>query len=473
MAISSIGVGSGLDVESIITQMVALEKAPITTLTAKAEVIQSKISTYGQVKSLVDDLNSAVRDLTLDRTWGTMKISSSGSGVSASMSGLAQAGSYNVNVTQLAQSQTAVSSTFAAKATMGSVGTMVLSIGNPDKQGVVLKNVSVAIEASDTLEQVASKISSSDAGVLASVITAADGSQQLMLRSRETGLDTQFSVAVEGAAAGSNLEVLGGAATLDANGQVSGTGLAKAQEAKNAVMTLNGVKLESNTNSFADTLPGLTVSVSALGSSLLSVNQDKEAVQTSIQKFVDAYNAVNELLSASTKYTADTGAAGVLQGDSSTVSLQNSLRMLTQGIASNASGAFSRLADIGISMAQGGALTVDSTKLTTALNDVASIKQLFASPADSLGQGGGIGVNFKSFTDQLLAYDGTLNTKSDSLETQLKRNSTEQEKVNTRAETVEARLRTQYTALDVKMSSLTALNSYVEQMVASWNSSDD
>ena len=71
------------------------------------------------------------------------------------------------------------------------------------------------------------------------------------------------------------------------------------------------------------------------------------------------------------------------------------------------------------------------------------------------------------------AYEGTLNSKTDSLEDQLKRNASEVEKVETRAETVEARLRKQYSALDVKMASLGSLSSYVEQMVASWNKSKD
>ena len=125
MAISSIGIGSGLDVESIVTQLVTLEKQPIKTLEAKAELIQSKISTYGEIKSLTDDLNAAVRDLTLDRTWNTVKISSSNSSaVNATMTGSAAAGSYNIEVKELAQAQTAVSTKFGAEEKMGTAGVM-------------------------------------------------------------------------------------------------------------------------------------------------------------------------------------------------------------------------------------------------------------------------------------------------------------------------------------------------------------
>jgi len=492
MAISSVGIGSGLDVESIITQMVALEKQPIKTLEVKAETINSKISTYGQIKSLVDTLNSAVRDLTLDSGFGSVKINSSNSSaVSASMTGLAAQGSYNVKVDQLAQSQTSASIKLAAGAKMDAAGTMRFVLGNPGKAGVELKTVDLAITATDTLESIVTKINGNadlSKSVVASVITDSTGKQQLMVRSRETGLDNQFSMSMGTVVTQAEADawagdpalkpVVGSIKPSDATGSnfaalgASG-GITVAQEAKNAEITLNGVALESNTNTFKDIIPGLSMSVSAVGTSLLSITQDKDATQEKIQKFVDAYNAVNELLAASTKYDQESDAAGILQGDSSTVSLQNSLRMLTQGIAGNATGKFNRLSDIGIQMQQGGALKVDTTKLTEALGDMDSVKSMFSAKSDALGNGGGMAVNFKTFTDSLLAWEGALNNKTDSLEDQLKRNTSEIDKVEKRAETVEERLRKQYTALDVKMASLSSLDSYISQMVTSWNKSKD
>ena len=486
MAVSSVGIGSGLDVESILTQMIALEKQPIKTLEAKASVIESKISTYGEIKSLTDTLNSAVRDLTLDRTWNTVKISSSSTSVAnASMTGSAAAGSYNVDVVKLAQSQTSVSAKFASTATMGTGGVVRVAIGDPSNPASAVKTFDLSVSANDTLQSLADKVNADpniSRTVIASVITDSNGQQQLMVRSRETGQANQFSFSF-GAGVVTQADVDAddtltlGALKPAASGALAdlagANGFTQTQAAENAVIKLNGVELESNSNSFADTIPGLSISVSAVGTSLLTVTQDKDAIQTSIQKFVDAYNAINDLLASSTKYTQESKQAGILQGDSSTVSLQNALRMLTQGIASNATGAFNRLSDAGISMQQGGKLTVDSSKMATALNSVDALKSMFAAKADAVGNGGGIAVNFKSFTDELLAYEGTLNSKTDSLENQLKLNKTEVEKVETRAETVEARLRKQYSALDVKMASLSSLSSYVEQMVASWNKSKD
>ena len=460
MAISSVGIGSGLDVESIVTQMIALEKQPIKTLEAKAEVIQSKISTYGQIKSLTDDLNAAVRDLTLDRTWNTVKISSSNStAVSATMTGAAQAASYNVEVVRLAQAQTSVSDKFDKTETMGAAGSLSFTLHGQTTP------ISIDVASTDTIESVMAKINSHETlskSVAASVVADSTGKLQLMVRARDSGMSGAFTMQVTGA-------------TGDADNKLGKLGfVAGGQIAQDAEIKLNGVNMLSSTNTFADIVPGLSITVSEAGkSSVLNLTQDKDASKDSIQKFVDAYNALNDLLTQSTKYTEETKQAGVLQGDSSTVSLQNALRMLTQGVAGQAKGAFNRLADAGIQMLQGGKLSMDSTKLATALNDMDSLKQMFAVKADALGNGGGIAVNFKAFTDELLAYEGTLNSKTDSLEDQLKRNASEVEKVETRAETVEARLRKQYSALDVKMASLGSLGSYVEQMVASWNKSKD
>ncbi|MBP7648170.1 MAG: flagellar filament capping protein FliD [Comamonas sp.] len=497
MAISSVGIGSGLDVERIITETVALEKEPIKTLEVKAETINSKISTYGQIKSSVDTLNSAARDLTLDSGFDAVKINSSNSSaVNATMTGLAAQGSYNVTVDKLAQSQTSASIKLGAKDTMGAAGTMRFVIGNPGKAGAELKTVNLDIASSDTLEGIVAKINGNpdlSKSVVASVITDSTGQQQLMVRSRETGLDNQFSMSMGTLVTQADVDawnalsdtdkkatpfpVIGSFKPVDVE---DGSNLSKLavvggitvkQAAQNAEIKLNGVEMESNTNTFKDIIPGLSISVSAKGESLLSITQDKDATQEKIQKFVDAYNAVNELLAASTKYDQESKTAGVLQGDSSTVSLQNSLRMLTQGIAGNATGKFNRLSDIGIQMQQGGALTLDAAKLQEALGDMDSVKSMFAAKPDALGNGGGIAVNFKTLTDELLAYEGTLNNKTDSLEKQLELNKAEVEKVEKRAETVEERMRKQYTALDVKMASLSSLDSYISQMVTSWNKS--
>lgn len=475
MAISSVGIGSGLDVESIVTQMVELEKRPIKTLQAKAEFIDAKISVQGQISSMVSQLHDALFDLTLDGTWKTAKASTSGSSVSATISGSAAVGSYNMNVTQLAQSQTMVSAKLGATDKLGA-GTFKFTVGN-----LTQTTHEVELSGSETLTEVAQKINNGNFGVAASVIQGSDGKQQLVLTAKNTGLDGQFKldiIANPDAATPIADDWLGSYAPDAAEGAPGATGFAMAQQAKNAKLTLNGVPLESSTNNFNSALTGVNITVTGTGTSLLNVTNDTAAIKEKVMKFVDAYNSLNELLTASTKYTEDTKSAGVFQGDSSIVSMQNAFRMLTQTIVNGSGGAFSRLADIGIQMANptsakvSGQLDVSSSKLDLALGDLESMRALFASKAEGT-RGDGIAVTFRKFTSGLMDLEGALKTKDASLDKELKRNSEEQERVEKRATALESRLRAQYTALDVKMASLSSLSSYVEQMVASWNKSKD
>ena len=457
MAISSAGIGSGLDVAKIVEQTVAAEKTPLKKLEYKAEGIQTQISTYGEIKSLTSKLGDSVSKLTRDSAWNGVSISSSNPTLSGTMTGIAATGTYNIQVMHLAQAQTtalggAGGAALPKDQTMGAAGTIKLTMGTESKD--------IAIESSDTLTKIATKINEAGMGIQASIVTDVDGKERLMLRSKETGTDKAF--------------------TVDLSSAPTALRQTPTQTAQNAKVKLNGMEVESSSNTFANTIPGMSFTVSELTSTAatLNVKADTEAMKKNIQEFVDTYNELNDLLTKSTKSvrTADgkldpsvqKEGVGTLQGDSATVSLQNSLRMLTQGI-SGSTGGLTRLAEIGIQMQEGGKLSTDTTKLDKALTNLEGLKGLFANKADALGQGGGIAVNFKNFTDKLLAFDGTLNTKSDSLESKLKSNTAEQDKVNKRADTLEKRLYAQYSALDTKMASLNALNAYVSQMVTTWN----
>ena len=455
MAISSAGIGSGLDVAKIVEQMVAAEKVPLKKLEYKAEGIQTQISTYGEIKSLTSKLGDIVSKLTRDSAWNGVSISSSNPTLSGTMTGIAATGTYNIQVTHLAQAQTtalggAGGAALPKDKPMGAAGTIKLTMGTESKD--------IAIESSDTLTKIATKINEAGMGIQASIVTDVDGKERLMLRSKETGTDKAFTVDLSAAPAPAPAPA---PAVLGQN---------TTQTAQNAKVKLNGMDVESSSNTFANTIPGMSFTVSEVTSTAatLNVKADTEAMKKNIQEFVDTYNELNDLLTQSTKYVEESKTAGVLQGDSATVSLQNSLRMLTQGI-SGSTGGLTRLAEIGIQMQEGGKLSTDTTKLDKALTNLEGLKGLFANKADALGQGGGIAVNFKNFTDKLLSFDGTLNTKTDSLERTLKSNSAEQTKVNTRADTLEKRLYAQYSALDTKMASLNALNAYVSQMVTTWN----
>lgn len=475
MAISSIGIGSGLNVNDIVSQMVALEKRPLTQLQMQASSIQTRLSTYSQIKSLMSTLGDAAAKLTRDGSWNGMAITSSNNeAVSATVTGIASATTMGISVQQLARAQSVASSAVPKDSPVGG-GTLTIQLGTwlhttPPPQFTPGTDSPLAINvgATDSLTTIAAKINDANGGVTATVMRDATG-ERLLVRSSRTGEEAGFRVQVAEDPASPGLSAL----TFDPqNSPGTGMGANTVQYGQNARAKLNGIDISSPTNTFADTIPGLSITVSKVTTDEVNmqVAPDTAAQKKNIQDFVAAYNAVNDLLSTSTSYNAETKVAGILQGDSTAVGLQGALRMLTMGSAGG-TGAFQRLADAGISMERGGKLVVDNTKLDKALKDPGSLKALFANPATA-GEDGGIGVQFKSFTSGLLSLDGLMNNKADALSAAVKRNSSEQDKVNDRAALVEKRLRAQYTALDTKMASLTSLSSYISQQVASWNRSN-
>ncbi len=472
MGLSSAGIGSGLDVETIVSKLVALEKQPLTKLQTVASSIQSKISIVSQVKSLMSTLSDAASKLSQNSAWSATAATLSSSGaVSVNVSGAASATSLSIGVTQLAQVQSVASATLGAVGAPVGGGSLSIQLGTWSGAGTSFNAgaaaaVPVQIDAADSLATVASKINDAKAGVTATVLRDVNG-ERLLVRSDSTGEASGFRIQVAEDAASPGLSRLSFDPEFSA-----GLGMAATtpQYGQNAKASINGIAVESATNTFTDTIPGLSFTASQVTTAPVdvTVSADTAAMKKSIQDFVTAYNAVNDLLSTSTKYDEATKKAGALQGDSTTVGLQNALRSVMGATAAGA-GAFQRLADIGIDMKRGGKLEVSEAKLDAALKNPQALKAMFATNAGVGADSNGLAVKVKAFASQMLSFEGLLENKATALSASVKRNTSDQDRVNDRAALVEKRLRAQYTALDAKMGSLTALNSYIAQQVTQWN----
>jgi flagellar hook-associated protein 2 len=614
--ISSAGIGSGLDVKSIVSQLVALEKKPLDKLALEATTVNAKISAFGEIKSLFSTLSSAASSLNSLTTWNAVTATSSNStAVTATAVGGTAASEFSVEVTSMANAQSTASQSFTAGTKPGA-GNLSIQLGSWSAAGgtftpgtAVAKTI--AVTASDKISDIASKINGANAGVNATVMTdPATGSERLLLRSTTTGKATGFKMTVTDEAGNTT------PANLTDNNDLSRlvfetvVGDTMTQLGTNAVAKLNGLAIESATNTFTNVVAG--VSFTALqkttAAATINVGRDNSAITAGIQAFVDAYNKINETMVDATKYDAATKVAGMFQGDSSANGLLSAMRSMLQAVT--AGGAFSRLADVGITAQRGGNLSIDSAKLNTALSSkFTDIKNLFkaeASPAkaqstaslsltagttpgagtlsirlgswdfpggtftpgsvaavpitvaagdtiaviaskingagagvnaevktdpttgkerlllsststgkeagfqmtvtdeagvttpaanlfdntglsrlvfeatagDTMTQLGtnnvptdGVAVRFKKLADGLLSIDGFFSSKDGSLKRSLLQNSKNQATVNDRAASFEARLNKQYSALDAKMASLTALNAYVAQQVTTWNKS--
>lgn len=469
--ISSPGIGSGLDVQSIVTQLVAIERAPLQQLQSQVSSFRTKLSTYGNIKSQVSAFSDAAAKLSTSSGWDAVNATSSNpSAISAKAAAGAPATSFTMQVSQLARAQSTVSPAVATGAGMGS-GSLTVELGQwagtsftPGSAAAV----SITIDpGADTLSEIATKINQAGAGVSATVLRDASG-ERLLMRSSSTGEANGFRVSVADAdgndSDGSGLSRLG----FDA---ANASGQTLSQSAQNALATVNNVAITSASNNLTGTLPGMTIQLleETTAPVEIDVSSDLEAFKTNVQAFVDSYNTLSSTLSNATRYDAATQTAGPLQGDSTAVGLQNALRGMMRSVTSTTP--FSRLVDVGIEAKTGGKLEINASKFDESLVNLDGLKALFTTATGEAATEG-FGLKIKRFADGLLAADGLVSNKTAGIQRSIDRNGREQERVNDRATRVESRLLQQYNAMDASVGRLNGLSAFVSQQITLWNRSN-
>ncbi len=468
-SISSAGIGSGLDVNSIVTQLMTVEKAPLQQMQTTATKIQNQLSAYGKIQSFVSTLRDAAAKLASPTTWNSTSATSADSSVfTASTDGTAQAGNYTLSVQQLATAQTV-----ASPASAFPVGAGVLRI----QDGSGGNAIDVSIDAGDTAAQVRDKINAAKAGVVASVVTDASGSR-LLLRSSETGADHAFTVkeVVSDGQGGQTTTTSGDLAKLTfdpSQPAAAGVNMSLTQAAGNAKATVNGLAVESGSNLLTGAVEGVTIKLGKVSASPvdLTVSNDTDSVKTAVQAFADAYNQLNLYLSQQTAYDATTKKGGTLQGDTGTNALRYAMRAIVGGTGTM-TGSYQRLAQIGLDVKKDGSMAVDDTKLGNALGShLSDLKALFSAKDTAVAANNGFAVQLQNWGDGLLKFDGALTSRSDSLQSRVTANTKKQDQFNERMTQVEARLKAQYSALDNQMGKLNSLSTYITQQVTTWNKS--
>ena len=476
--ISSVGIGSGLDANGIIAKLVALEKQPLKALATRATNIQSQISAFGQVQSqfsALADVASRISDAT---RWSARSASSSNTGAATiTAANSANATSFSLDIDALALRQSVSSPPLTAGAALGA-GTLSLQLGTWASAGTSFTPgsgsaaVVISVGAADTVADIANKINAAGAGVIAT--TFKDGTHdRLLLQSKGTGEATGFRVQSGDAA----LAPL----VFDPQGS-PGVGMATTgipvQYGQNAKARINGLPVTSATNLLSDNIPGVTINLLSTTTTgygtvgevkspaIVAISEDVTPSVKNIQDFVAAYNTLNQSLTDLTRYDASTKSAGLFQGDATVVGMQNVLRSM---IGSASLGSTSqRLSDVGIQTQRDGSLTINTSKLSTAANNGTSLQQLFTkNNGNPLTNG--FALKFKTLAQGVLATGGSVTNETSALQRLLAQNSAAQTKVNDRAAVIEARLKTQYSALDAQMGSLNALSAYVTQQVTLWN----
>jgi flagellar hook-associated protein 2 len=398
MGISSPGIGSGLDVNSLVSQLMTQESQPLTLLQKKEAVYQSQVSALGQVKSALSSFQSALDGLTDAKSFQAVKATVGDTGaLTASADASAAPGKYTLEVSQLAQSQKLVTAGQSSTTAAIGAGTITIDFGTISggtldsttgkysgasfaSSGSGTKTVTID-SAHSSLAGIRDAINAAGIGVTASIVN--DGSatpNRLVLTNSATGSASSMRISVSGDAA------LSGLLSQDPAGSQALQQTIAAQDAK---FSVDGLVVTKPSNHVTDLVQGVTLDLakSNAGSpTTLTVARDSASVTASVQKFVDAFNAANKVLTDVQSYDASTKTAGILNGDSTMRNIQNRLRTMLSGVV-NGSGAYSRLADIGVTFQKDGTLAVDSTKLNKALtsnfNDVAALFAVYGNASDA------------------------------------------------------------------------------------------
>jgi flagellar hook-associated protein 2 len=470
--ITATGVGSGLDIESLVSQLMTIESRPLSILANKEASYQAKLSGYGQIKSALSSLQTATNALAKTDTFTAAKAAVSGDGFTASPKAGAASGSYSVEVMQMAKIQrvsTPTDTTFVPSAGKITIdyGTVTDSGGsNVFVDDVPARTASLEFEGS-TLEELRDAINgNSTLGIKASIVN--NGTEdQLVLSGSKTGANMAFKITGEGGLADLSFDPAATPAPTDTMYSV--------QTAQDARIKVDGIELTRGKNDIADVIDGVTLTLtnepSGTVSSLkgtVTISSDQSAAKTAVEAFVKAYNDVADTLKNLTVYNTDTSTASTLTGDSTARSIQTQLRAAL-GTAFSGFGTVSTLSQVGISFAKDGTLSFDNGKLSKAMNDPESgVASLFA------GKDGvdGFAASFNSRLDGFLNSDGVLASRTAGINATIKSITKQYDTLETRLTATEARYRAQFTKLDSLISSLNDTSTYLTQQFSTKSSNN-
>ncbi len=456
--ITSLGVGSGLDLDSILTSLEESKEASLLTpITNQETSVNAEITAYGTLTSALTKLQTAAEALADSSLYESLTTSLSGSGVTAATTSDAVAGTYKLEVTQLAQAQSLTTDGVASKTTALGTGTLTLQVGSEDAVSITLTS------SNNTLEGIRTAINASGAGVTASIVNDGSGTPyRLVLTSDSTGTESEMTVSY------TSDDSTDAASSLFGYDGSTGN-MTQTVEALDAQLTINGISITSQTNTVEDALQGVTLNLSATGSSqTLTISQDTDAIYDAVSAFVTAYNSYVSTVDTLTSYDADADTAGELLGDSTTRRI--STKLSSDLYSAVGSGTFSYLSQLGISLEVDGTLSIDEDTLTAAITDnIDAVSEFFIGTDGTSGFIGQMTTDLDTYLDE---DDGLIVARTDSLATKLEQLEDRYEEKQALIDSEMARWTEQFTQLDTLIASLTSTADYLTTQFDALNSDD-
>ncbi|MDH4116608.1 MAG: flagellar filament capping protein FliD [Acidimicrobiia bacterium] len=354
------GIASGLDTNSIVSQLMQIERIPLGQVQQRKTTFQQRNDAWSQISTRLSALRDKLKAIDEGSDWKSFAkaTSSNESALGVSITGSPADQTVSFQISRLATAHQMASGTnLTASSDLVGAGTFSITIGGTQHD--------IVTDASTSLADLASQINGLDAGVNAAVVTVDTGSVKLMLTSEETGDASQFTVT-------------NGLGTMGTFGTV--------EEGLDAQLTLGSgagaITVERSSNVVDDLIEGVTLTLTATTTSpvTVAVNTDVDTAATKIEEFVTELNSALSTISSKTRTASEGGAnAGPLSADSTARGLKLSLRSAISGVVAGLSGTYRTASSVGISLTRDGAVELDSTKLREALEaDFDGVMQLFS-----------------------------------------------------------------------------------------------
>lgn len=447
--ITSLGVGSGLDLTGLLDQLQEAERGKLAPITQQKKDQQAKISAYGQLQTSLNAFQDALAKINDPKLYQSLSANVRGDDIKATTSASALPGSYRVEVSQLATSGTLASGRVDQKdqaLDLQGATALKLSFGGGE-------SVDIAIAPGSTLNTIRDAINANkESGVNATIINDGEG-YRLALSSKTTGADASIESFSFADAAG---DPVAGPFAEDADTKRAG---------EDAQLTVNGIAISSAKNQIEGAIQGVTLNLAELSiakdetaTSTITIERDTLKQREAINGFVKAFNDLKSTIAKQTSFSGDSETAGELLGDSAVRTIESRLRsVLTGGVEG---GEFSTLNQLGITLQRDGKLQVDDAKLNDLVaNNPQALSDFFAGDKKEGGLAGKLGAS----VEQMLGNNGVLKGAITGAENRVKSLDTRFERMEKTIESTIARYRSQFSQLDVMIAQMNSTSSYLTQ----------
>ncbi|AHG22070.1 flagellar hook protein FliD [Chania multitudinisentens RB-25] len=465
-SISSLGIGSGLDLNGLLEQMSKAEQQRLMPYTTQQTSSNAKLTAYGTLKGALEKFDNLSKELA-NADFFNNTTASQHSQFNITTNTRSVAGSYSIDVRQLAQSPilTSTATIAAQTAKLGSDGAINRSISIT--AGVPPKEVKISLHDEQTsLVEMRDAINRANAGVNATIMRVGDNAYALALNSSTSGENSQIAIQVN------NDDKLGELFNYDpAKGAANPMfASSKGQDAK---IQINGIEITRSTNSITDALQGVTINLISTTKPSepqnLIINTDKQGSADKIKQWVDSYNSLLDISNSLTKYTpvksgeSQNSKNGALLGDYTLRGLQSSIKSILSTAQDNPE--LKGLGNLGISTnSKTGKLEINNEKLKKAIDEKPQqITNFFVGN----GKNTGMATEIHNEIQEYIKAEGILEKTTKSIDKDLERLTTQIARVSESIQNTIDRYKQQFVQLDNMMSKLNGTSAYLTQQFSS------